>query len=66
MVKKEPVFVCFAASEQNVVTLARIDKAEYREAVRPRLMSRGLLEVTHGQTLTPRALTWYGHLRSVQ
>jgi Holliday junction resolvasome RuvABC ATP-dependent DNA helicase subunit len=67
MVKKEPVFVCFAASEQNVVTLAGIDRAEYREAVRPRLMSRGLLQVraTYGQALTARGEEWYGHLREV-
>lgn len=66
MVKKEPVFVAYAASEQNVVTLAGIDKAEYREAVRPRLMSRGLLEIkaTYGQSLTPLAVELYGHLRT--
>lgn len=61
MVKKEPVFVAFAASEQNVVTLAGIDRAEYREAVRPRLMSRGLLEIraTYGQALTAKASELY-------
>lgn len=65
MVKKEPVFVAYAASEQNVVTLAGIDKGEYRETVRPRLMSRGLLEVraTYGQALTAKAADLYGHLR---
>lgn len=65
MVKKEPVFVAFAASEQNVVTLAGIDKGEYRETVRPRLMARGLMEVraTYGQSLTARAAEVYGYLR---
>ena len=48
-------FVCYAASESNVVTIAQIDPAEYRETVRPRLMGRGLLTVraTYGQALTP-------------
>ena len=64
-VKKEPVFVAFAASEQNVVTLAGIDKAELRESCRPRLMSRGLLDIrpSYGQALTQRAVDLYRHLR---
>ena len=68
MVKKEPVFVAYAASEQAVVTLAGIDRAEYRESVKPRLMSRGLLQVraTYGQSLTPRAEEWYKELRDAQ
>lgn len=64
LVKGVSVFVAWAASEQNVVTLAGIDKAEYREAVRPRLMSRGLLEIrsSYGQALTVRAKEWYPNL----
>lgn len=63
---KAQVFVCYAASEQNTATLAGVDKAEYRESIRPRLMSRGLLEVrvTYGQALTEKAAEVYGHPRA--
>ncbi len=54
-------FVCFAASEQNTCSMAGVDLAEYRETIRPRLMSRGLLEVrpTYGQALTERCELLY-------
>lgn len=61
----EQEFVCYAASEVNTVTMARIDKAEYRDYVRPKLMGRGLLEirVTYGQALTNRAVETYAWLK---
>jgi len=56
-----PQFVCYAASEHNVCMLAGVDKEEYRETIRPRLMSRGLLEVRpyYGQALTDLAVSTY-------
>lgn len=49
------------ASESDTCVLAGIDKAEYRETVRPRLMARGLLEIRPGvgQALTAKALQLY-------
>lgn len=63
--KEGPEFVCFAGSELNVCTLAQIDKSEYREAVRPRLMARELLQIRpyYGQSLTDKAVKLYGHLK---
>jgi hypothetical protein len=57
-VRGEDVFVCYAASELNTCTLAGLDKGEYRESIRPRLMTRGLLEVKpyYGQALTEKAM----------
>jgi Holliday junction resolvasome RuvABC ATP-dependent DNA helicase subunit len=57
-------FVCYAASEANLCLLAGVDKATYREAIRPRLMSRRLLELRpyYGQALTARAITLYRDL----
>ncbi len=51
----------YGASEGDLCVLAGIDKAEYRETVRPRLMARGLLEIRPGvgQALTARALELY-------
>lgn len=61
----EQEFVCYSASEANTITMARIDKAEYRDYVRPKLMGRGLLEirVTYGQALTNRAIELYSWLK---
>ena len=55
-------FVCFAASEQNAAMLAKVDKGEYRDTIRPKLMSRGLLQIVpyYGQALTERAVELYG------
>lgn len=63
--KGTPEFVCYAASEQTTCMLAGIDTDEYRETVKPRLMSRGLMEVRpyYGQALTPKAVELYAHLR---
>jgi hypothetical protein len=59
-----PQFMCFAASESNLCMLAGVDKEEYRETIRPRLMSRGLLEVRpyYGQALTAAGVARYGAL----
>ena len=64
-VKGENVFECYAASEQNTCTLAGVDKGEYREAIRPRLMTRGLLQVRpyYGQALTAKAVDTYHDLK---
>lgn len=55
-------FVCYAASENDVVAMAQLDRGEYRDTVKPRLMSRGLLQVraTYGQSLTDKAVQLYG------
>lgn len=59
-------FVCYAASEDNVCQLAGVDRAEYREYIRPKLMNRGLLEIriSYGQALTKLAEDSYGQLRT--
>lgn len=61
---KPKEFVCFAASIQDTCTLSSLDKDEYMETVRPRLMARGLLMVRagYGQSLTSKAVDLYGHL----
>jgi len=64
-VKGVEVFSHYAASESNVTAMAALDPEEYRTAVRPRLMSRGLLEMRPGgQSLTARAVELYGHLKA--
>ena len=64
--KDGPLFVCYAASEQNVCMLSQLDKEEYRESVRPRLMARQLLALRpyYGQSLTDRAIELYSHLKT--
>ena len=63
--RKGDEFVCYGASESNVCMMANIDPDEYRNTIRPRLMTRGLLEMRagHGQALTAKAVREYGHLR---
>lgn len=63
-IKADGTFVCYAGSEANVVLLAQIDKAEYRETIRPKLMSRGFLGIRpyYGQALTDKAVRDYAHL----
>lgn len=62
----EPEFVCYGASEADVCAMAQLDRGEYRESVKPRLMARGLLQVraTYGQALTEKGAAMYGWLRS--
>ena len=59
-------FVCYASSESNTYQMARVDRSEYLNYIRPKLMARGLLEIriTYGQALTARCLELYGHLRT--
>jgi Holliday junction DNA helicase RuvB len=54
--------VCYGASENDTCQLAGIDRAEYRETIKPRLIARGLLQVRpgYGQALTERAVSLYG------
>ena len=56
----------YAASEESVALMARIDRAEFKSSVRPRLISRGLLEIRPwwGHTLTDAAVAAYAHLRT--
>ena len=63
--RKGNEFVCYGASESNVCMMANIDPDEYRNTIRPRLMTRGLLEMRagYGQALTPKAAELYHHLR---
>lgn len=62
---KDQTFVCFGGSESDVCAVARLDKAEFQETIRPKLMSRGFLEVRSGVglALTPKAVEEYGHLK---
>jgi Holliday junction resolvasome RuvABC ATP-dependent DNA helicase subunit len=52
----------YAASEQTICALVKIDRDEYRQYIRPRLMARGLLLVRHKQFLTNDAVARYGYL----
>lgn len=51
-------FVCYGQSEAVVCQLAGVDRAQYSEAIKPRLMARGLIEVKfgYGQTLTTKGV----------
>lgn len=57
-------FYCYGGSEQDICAVARLDRTEFQETIRPRLMSRSLLEVRTGVglALTPLALTEYSAL----
>jgi Holliday junction resolvasome RuvABC ATP-dependent DNA helicase subunit len=54
--------VIHAASIADVANLAQVDKDEYMNGIKPRLMSRKLItqKPGYGQTLTPLALERYG------
>lgn len=62
----EQEFVCYALSEDNVIQMARVDRAEYKDYIRPKLMNRGLLEIriSYGQALTPLAIEKYSWLHN--
>lgn len=57
---------CYAASEQNTALLAGVDREEFRQAIRPRLMARGYLVVRapYGCALTPAAVDHYASLQN--
>ena len=59
-------FYCFGASENDVCAMATLDKGEFQDTIRPRLMSRGFLEVRSGVglALTERAVREYAQLLS--
>jgi len=61
---KDQAFYCYGGSESDICAVARLDKAEFQETIRPKLMSRGLLEVRSGVglALTAAAVTEYAHL----
>jgi len=61
---KDQAFYCYGGSEADVCATARLDKAEFQETIRPRLMSRGFLEVRAGVglALTPQAVNEYAYL----
>lgn len=50
--------------EQALLSAAGIDKKTYKEQSQPKLMRLGLLSTGGGQTLTPKAVEWYGNLPS--
>jgi len=58
---KDQVFYCYGGSESDVCAVAKLDRAEFQETIRPRLMSRGFLEVRSGVglALTDKAVTEY-------
>lgn len=58
---KDGTFVCHGASESNVCTIAGVDRDEYRQVIRPRLMSRRFLEMRpyYGQCLTSECVALY-------
>ncbi len=60
-------FYCYGGSENDVCAVTQLDKQEFQDTVRPRLMSRELLEVRSGVglALTPKAVDLYGYLRPV-
>lgn len=62
---KDQTFVCYGGSESDICAMSGLDPEEYREAVKPRLMSRGFLEVRagYGQALTEQATTLYAALK---
>jgi Holliday junction DNA helicase RuvB len=62
---KDLQFICYGGSESDVCAVARLDRAEFQETIRPKLMSRGFLEVRSGVglALTERAVTEYGTLK---
>jgi len=51
----------YGGSENDICTVSGVDKGEFREVIRPRLMARGLIEVRPGigLALTTRAVTEY-------
>ncbi len=51
----------FGASENDVCLASGVDKGEFRDVIRPRLMTRGLIEVRPGigLALTDRAIKHY-------
>jgi len=62
---KDQQFICFGGSESDVCAVARLDRAEFQETIRPKLMSRGFLEVRSGVglALTERAVSEYPELK---
>jgi Holliday junction DNA helicase RuvB len=61
---KDQAFYCYGGSESDVCAVARLDKAEFQETIRPKLMSRGFLEVRAGVglALTDKAVQEYAAL----
>lgn len=58
---KSQELVCYAASEGDLCAVVGLDPEEYRATVKPRLLSRGFVEVRsgYGQALTPAGVAWY-------
>lgn len=52
----------YRCSEDAVAAIAGVDKTYYRDTIRPKLMSRGLLIIRAGQQLTPKAVELYHDL----
>lgn len=62
---KDQAFYCYGGSESDVCAVAKLDKAEFQETIRPKLMSRGFLEVRSGVglALTDKAVNEYEALK---
>jgi Holliday junction DNA helicase RuvB len=62
---KSQEFYCFGASESDVCAMATLDRGEFQDTIRPRLMSRGFLEVRAGVglALTEHATREYTQLK---
>lgn len=62
---KDQAFYCYGGSESDICSVARLDKAEFQETIRPKLMSRGFLEVRAGVglALTTRGVEEYAALK---
>lgn len=62
---KDQAFYCYGGSESDVCAVAKLDRTEFQETIRPKLMSRGFLEVRSGVglALTDKAVTEYEALK---
>ena len=62
---KDQAFYCYGGSESDICAMAKLDKAEFQETIRPKLMSRGFLEVRSGVglALTDKAVLEYEALK---
>ncbi|WP_373064707.1 AAA family ATPase [Gemmatimonas sp.] len=63
---KDQAFYCYGGSESDVCAVTKLDKTEFQETIRPRLLSRGLLEVRTGVglALTNLAIIAYPELNA--
>jgi Holliday junction resolvasome RuvABC ATP-dependent DNA helicase subunit len=58
-----PGVIRYRMSEEAVCSAAGVDRGTYKKRVQPKLIRLGLLTTVGGQSLTPRAVEWYKHLK---